>query len=239
MNASMFYTDSQGRVRFIKKHTKKVKLTDIEAAPVRKKAGFFFKDEQGRTIFAGGPSSGGGSATSEGGSAVSNIEQGEIASYYRGPEIEEQMIDKLQNIGPWESSSAASELGISSYNQYLKDVDRWVRGADQSAKEDIQSWLQDPQIRTLSLYGKWSSDTQHGYSGTFKEWLDTPQVLYRGGGRSYPFMSFAQNERVAHDASGGQAVWKTVVAPRNWLGASGEVWIESEAFESIPVGIFL
>jgi hypothetical protein len=61
---SMFYTDDQGCVRYIGGKDKKAQGTaqirDVQIAPTRQKAGFFFKDELGRTRFAGGPGGGGG-----------------------------------------------------------------------------------------------------------------------------------------------------------------------------------
>lgn len=63
---SMFYTDNQGRTRYIgnsgqKQVTAQVKA--METAPMRKKAGSFITNEDGRVIFIGGPGSGGGSTS--------------------------------------------------------------------------------------------------------------------------------------------------------------------------------
>jgi hypothetical protein len=70
----MFYTDKQGRTRYMggsgqKQSTAQVKA--VETAPVRQKAGFFFKDELGRTRFAGGPGGGGGGSGASAGNALS------------------------------------------------------------------------------------------------------------------------------------------------------------------------
>lgn len=197
-----------------------------------KEGRFITKDN--RVIFIGGPGAGGGRASSE---AVSNAAR--LNNYYEAPDLDEDLVKQLQEIGPWEPTSAAEELGITTWNTFSKDTRRWVQGAEQEAKEDISQWLhQDPQLRTLSLYGIWSSAANKGDDSTFEQWLDTPQTLYRGGRISYPFMSFAFNDRVARDASGSQSVWQVTATPRQWLGASqsgaGEVWIETEAFEYLP-----
>lgn len=67
---SMFYTDDQGRVRYIGGKDKKAqgvaRIKDILVAPERKKAGFFYTDEEGRTVFAGGPGSGAGGTSQSG-----------------------------------------------------------------------------------------------------------------------------------------------------------------------------
>lgn len=64
---SMFYTDEQGRVRYMgRKEDKKTQATaiikDIEVAPTRQK-GNFITNEEGRVIFIGGPQSGAGSSS--------------------------------------------------------------------------------------------------------------------------------------------------------------------------------
>lgn len=60
---SRFYTDTQGRVRYISKHKADKQSSVLIHAPVRKKAGSFITTE-GRVIFVGGPGSGGGTASS-------------------------------------------------------------------------------------------------------------------------------------------------------------------------------
>lgn len=61
---SMFYTDDQGRVRYIGGKDKKARGTaqirDVQIAPMRQKAGYFFTNAEGRVVFTGGPGAGGG-----------------------------------------------------------------------------------------------------------------------------------------------------------------------------------
>jgi hypothetical protein len=83
MKKSMFYTDGQGRTRYTggsrqKQSTAQVKA--VETAPTRKKAGFFFKDENGRTVFGGGPGSGGG-GTSQSGSSDGKMSIAEMQKH--------------------------------------------------------------------------------------------------------------------------------------------------------------
>jgi hypothetical protein len=71
---SRFYTDEEGRTRYIPSSDKKqsesnAQIRPLDSAPVREK-GFFYTDEEGRVRFAGGPSSGGGGASSVGGSGL-------------------------------------------------------------------------------------------------------------------------------------------------------------------------
>jgi hypothetical protein len=193
----------------------------------------------GRPGMVGGSSPKGRSSSAH----AQDANTGRIASHYNAPRVDNSMVDKLQELGPWDPTSAANELGVSSWGAYSRDERRWVSGAESDAKDDIAEWLKHGDgIREVSLYGIWSVDSNKGKAGTFEEWLDASQTLYRGGGRSYPFMSFAFNARVAKDASGGAAVWKVITTPRQWLGASqsgaGEVWIESDVFDNIPAGEF-
>ena len=59
-----FYTDSQGRVRYMGSSKQKRSTVHIETAPMtaprRKKSGSFITNEEGRVIFIGGPNAGGG-----------------------------------------------------------------------------------------------------------------------------------------------------------------------------------
>lgn len=101
MSKSMFYTDKQGRLRYRgsseqKQSTAQVKT--VETTPMRKKAGFFFVDKDGRTIFAGGPSGGAG-GTSAGGATKQQQKLRDIEGVIYDRDKEECfVVDKNGNI---------------------------------------------------------------------------------------------------------------------------------------------
>ena len=183
---------------------------------------------------AGRPGKRGGSVPGRGGQwASGGTRRRMIASWYRAPAHDERLMGELARAGQGDASVMAHEYGYGAeWDRFNRDVQRWTSGADASAKADIAEWLRFPQIRTLSLYEDWSAS---GTDSSFDEWMRMPQVLYRGGGTSHPFMSFARSSRVARDASGGEDVWSLEAAPKDWLGSgmtgAGEVWIEPEALE--------
>lgn len=63
---SRFYTDKQGRVRFVGKKTISKSTSQLLHAPVRGNKGNFITTDDGRTVFLGGPSVGGGSSIGNG-----------------------------------------------------------------------------------------------------------------------------------------------------------------------------
>ena len=192
---------------------------------------------------AGRPGLVGGSGGTGGGAI---IEESSIADWYHPLRIDDALVGKLEELGPWDAAEAAEELGLGvDWYAYEKTVRGWTQAADTNAKYDIESWIVNrPHIRTLALYGDYSSDAmalhlQGKEYPTFKDWLDVPQTVYRGGGRSDVFMSFAKSPRVAHDASGGESIWAVTTTPRHWFAAAGtgagEIWVETDAITHIPV----
>ena len=155
---------------------------------------------------------------------------------YRPPRLDEALVGELDEIGKWEVSSAAEELGHSAtMKAYTKANNRWTQGAEQEAKHDIHGWLRnDPKVRTLSLYEDWSNSKG---DQSFSKWLDTPDVFWRGGGFSSPFMSFTRSKSVAVDASGGQGAWWVKMKPNQLLGSgmtgAGEVYIARGAITAM------
>lgn len=86
---SRFYTDKQGRVRYIADKTKSSSDAVMTHAPERKKAGQFITTE-GQVVFVGGPGAGGGS----GGSSI-NI----IGGTEEQNAAVKTQVDYLQNLG--------------------------------------------------------------------------------------------------------------------------------------------
>jgi hypothetical protein len=158
----------------------------------------------------------------------------QIADWYKPPKLDTHVVDQLEELGQWDAVGAATELGWEvDIRNFMRVNDRWVRGAETEVKEDIYFLLRNnPKVRALTLYEEWSSS---GSNLLFKDWLEQPKTFYRGGGRSYPFMSFSSSESVAHDASGGEDVWTVTTPPKNLLGGgmtgAGEVYIDTEAIE--------
>ena len=190
-------------------------------------------EHSGHHDHAGRPGSVGGSAPSS--------SPGTIASWYHAPKIDEGDIEALNRFDIGDVTEAAKEFGWESeWSSYNKDVRRWAQGAEVDAKYDINGWIKNhPQVRALSLYNTWSSDhTKDAIAGkdypSFQEWLNTPQILYRSGGRSDVFMSFARTREIALDATNATECWWIKTSPRFWLGTSaGEVWIASDAIETL------
>lgn len=169
---------------------------------------------------------------------------GVIADWYKPPKMDSQTVDTLDAAGPGDAAYMASQLGYDvEWSAFQRDNQRWTMGAEQDAKYDVEAWIDNnPNIRALTLYDDYSASTAKlAMAGdahpSFKEWLDTPQVLWRGGGRSEPFMSFARSKRVAEDASGGDNPWWIEARPSQWyasgLTGAGEVYMHSDAIESV------
>jgi len=66
MTKSRFYTDEQGRIRYIGSSDIKRVTSDVPLTAPRRDKGNFITTDEGRVVFTGGPGSGGGTA---GGSA--------------------------------------------------------------------------------------------------------------------------------------------------------------------------
>lgn len=188
--------------------------------------------------FYGNQWTGGGGGEDEGNTSSGKI-TGEviIADGYRMPKLDQRAIDELNKVGKGDTWQAASDMGRTpDLEVFSRDNNRWTRGADSSAKEDIAAWLQtNNTLRTITLYDAWSSLRNN--EDDFNTWLDTPIRLYRGGGMSDTFMSFTPSERVARDASKSDQIWTVSIPPRQWLGYSmggnGEVYLETDAIEEL------
>ncbi len=178
-----------------------------------------------------------------GGSAPS-ARSGTLAGWYRPPGLDENLVNSLAAEDVGDATYVAEQLGYASeWGAYNRDVQRWTMQADPDAKRDIESWIRtQPQVRALSLYEDWSGEyTKDAIAGksypSFQKWLDTPQILYRSGGRSDVFMSFARSKRVAMDATNTDEAWWIRASLRQWFAASGtgagEVWLASEAIETL------
>jgi len=202
---------------------------------------FMGGEHSGHHGHAGRPGSVGGSAPS---GSVPSASPGTLASWYKPPKLNEGLVDSLGSMDIGDASYAAEQLGYDvEWNAYNKDVQRWNMQADRDAKYEIEGWLQThPEVRALSLYSDWSASyTKDAIAGKeypgFKDWLDTPQILYRSGGRSEVFMSFARSKRVAMDATNTNEAWWISASPRQWFASAGtgagEVWLASDAVETL------
>ena len=170
------------------------------------------------------------------GDGTGGTSPGVINEDYQPPRLNEALVGDLDALGKWEVHSAAEEMGHgATMRAYSKVNNRWTQGAEQEAKVEIHGWLRDnPTVRTFSLYEDWSNSKG---DQSFGKWLDTPEVFWRGGGKSYPFMSFTRSKSAARDASGGEQVWWVKMKPSQLLGSgmtgAGEVYISTRAIASV------
>ena len=203
---------------------------------------FVDKDSETDELGEAGPGRGwwgppvGTHGTGSPGDGTGGTSPGVINEDYQPPRLNEALVGDLDALGKWEVHSAAEEMGHgATMRAYSKVNNRWTQGAEQEAKVEIHGWLRDnPTVRTFSLYEDWSNSKG---DQSFGKWLDTPEVFWRGGGKSYPFMSFTRSKSAARDASGGEQVWWVKMKPSQLLGSgmtgAGEVYISTRAIASV------
>lgn len=153
------------------------------------------------------------------------------------PDLDDAFIDQLEPYADWGNVfDVAHDLQLDKpLRFYDRPNETWRKGADGEAKQDIDATLrEDSRVRVLSLFDTYTNDRKRGGEGSFREWLEKPQTLYRSGRPSDTFISVSQSASIAQ-AGGDQSglLYQIDIAPRRWLGTglSGgtEIYLANES----------
>jgi len=242
---SSFYTDNQGRVRYIGRRKKVRSASDVSPTAPRREKELQFITRDGQVVPIGGPSAGGGSTGS--GTDSLSIREGESLGRYASRLLEEGLQQEdfferynaareklgipipVQRKPPREREtieSAAEKLGldvdkISKDNQLLSKIEAdWLQGVNPTAKEDIlEMYSTFPDVRNARLM---LLRDAIGSNASFDEFLDTPIEVWRGSRPTFEqtFSSFTLSRGVAEDFARSRDgyVYKATIRPKDLVG---------------------